>query len=173
MPQIKDTLVSTKGLLPVFGQHWVEKMWHYVKRFFSKKGKEAPVGLEMIETCAHPKPHTGELLIIFIFPSFSNNQISPMWRSNAQDSRSTSDWISKWYITWTHVTLIHCLTIPSGICPSFSQLLWRRSTLTEPCCSLTAAAFGGRDQLGLSSCNRSFDWHSHTSSWRTPAFIIN
>lgn len=58
----------------------------------------------------------------------------------------------------TCVKPIHRLTIPSGICPSSSQLLWRRSTLNEPCCSLTAVAFGGRDQLGLSNYNRSFDW---------------
>lgn len=50
VPQIKDALASTKGLLPDFGpEHRAEKMRHYIKKdFFSKKEKEAPVSLEMI-----------------------------------------------------------------------------------------------------------------------------
>lgn len=62
VPPIKDTLHQRSAAR---FEHQAEKMRNYMKRFFSKKGKEAPVGLEMIVSnylCTLEAPYWGFII---------------------------------------------------------------------------------------------------------------
>lgn len=69
LPQIKDTPACTKGLLPVFGQS--TKLKRCMRRLFSKKGEEAPAGLEVVASthlCTPQSPYWRIIIKYSFFP---------------------------------------------------------------------------------------------------------